>query len=112
MMWRNEMLTADQLIREVSSVLKQRGEQRDSSQGERSMERIVSVFNALHGTELTVEQGWSFMVCLKLVRSFTGTAFRKDDYLDLIGYSGLLGEERYKVAIQSPFQKEDNEIHK
>lgn len=106
------MLTADQLIREVSSVLKQRGEQRDSSQGERSMERIVSVFNALHGTDLTVEQGWSFMVCLKLVRSFTGTAFRKDDYLDLIGYSGLLGEERYKVAIQNPFQKEDNEIHK
>lgn len=61
------------------------------SDGERSMGRTVAMFNALADHELTEEQGWMFMVCLKMVRSQSGK-YQADDYVDGAAYVGLAGE--------------------
>lgn len=72
--------------------MKDRAVQRDSNHsGERSMAATVRAFNALTGYNLSEEEGWEFMILLKLVRGRQG-AFRADDYTDAAAYSGLLGE--------------------
>lgn len=76
--------------------MKDRALQRDKKPGEvgageRSMAATVKAFNALTGKTLTEEEGWEFMILLKLVRGRQGD-FRADDYTDAAAYSGLLGE--------------------
>lgn len=61
-------------------------------EGERSMAKTVEIFNTLTGHGLTVEQGWLFMVCLKLVRSQQGK-FKRDNYEDGAAYFALACEE-------------------
>ena len=56
------------------------------------MPKIVAMFNALTGHELTPAQGWKFMACLKLARSEQGE-HREDNYLDGAAYFALAGEE-------------------
>lgn len=65
------------------------------SDGERSMGKTVQLFNTLTGHELTEEQGWMFMVCLKMVRSQSGN-YQADDYIDGAAYFGLAGESANK----------------
>ena len=55
------------------------------------------MFNTLTGHKLTPEQGWKFMVCLKLVRSEQG-AFRADNFVDGAAYFALAGEETQSNA--------------
>lgn len=83
--------SAKSYLDSAAETLCQRGEKRDSDAGERSMHRIVSVFNALTGHRLTEAEGWKFMLCLKLARAEAGK-FDPDDYVDLIGYAALLAE--------------------
>lgn len=64
----------------------------DNEAGERSMANTVAMFNALTGSSLTTEQGWKFMVCLKLTRSEQG-GFRADNYEDGAAYFALACEE-------------------
>lgn len=78
--------------------MKDRAAQRDvqnhtntGKSGERSMKSTVDAFNALTGHNLTEEEGWEFMILLKLVRGRQGD-FRADDYVDAAAYSALLGE--------------------
>ena len=76
--------------------MKDRAAQRDTSsdkgkEGERSMAATVKAFNALTGYNITEENGWEFMILLKLVRGRQGS-FREDDYTDAAAYSALLGE--------------------
>ena len=79
------------------SEMRDRASQRDTAQtgngigGERSMAATVKAFNALTGHNLTEENGWEFMILLKLVRGRQGK-FRMDDYTDAAAYSALLGE--------------------
>jgi hypothetical protein len=73
--------------------LQERGSSRDLPQGERSMTRAVRIFNATTtGTQLSVADGWRFMLSLKLARMMAGK-YKEDDYDDLIGYAALLAEE-------------------
>ena len=67
----------------------------DAEGGERSIERTVQLFNILTGVEITPEEGWLFMVCLKLVRSQQG-GFRADSYEDGAAYFALAGEAAHK----------------
>ena len=60
--------------------------------GERSMLKTVEAFNALTNLNLTTEQGWLFMVCLKASRTQQG-AFRSDNYEDGAAYFALMCEE-------------------
>jgi hypothetical protein len=63
----------------------------DQPAGERSMSATVAMFNSLTGTALTEEQGWLFMVCLKLNRAQQG-GYRLDSYEDGAAYFALAGE--------------------
>ncbi|WP_299582018.1 DUF6378 domain-containing protein [uncultured Microbulbifer sp.] len=76
--------------------MRDRAEQRDSEQGERSMAKTVKAFNALYGTDLTEEHGWMFMVLLKQSRASCGV-FVADDYEDGAAYFGLAGEAAAKA---------------
>lgn len=85
---------AVQILNEAVAIMAERGKSYDKSgaEAERSMPKIVAMFNALTGHELTPEQGWKFMCCLKLARSEQGE-YREDNYLDGAAYMALAGEE-------------------
>lgn len=85
---------AVKILNEAVQIMAERGKSYDKSGGEaeRSMPKIVAMFNALTGHELTPEQGWKFMCCLKLARSEQGE-YREDNYLDGAAYMALAGEE-------------------
>jgi len=68
----------------------------DSPEGERSMKATVQAFNAIHGTELTEAQGWTFMTLLKLVRTAQREAYHADSYEDAAAYVGLAAEAKAK----------------
>lgn len=88
-----------------------RGHQRDQPTGERSMGRTVHAFNAMFGTELTEQQGWQFMVMLKMARS-TGGALRIDDYSDAAAYCGLAGESAAREQMASMQVARDGEAQR
>ena len=91
---KDDMPKAVQILNEAVAIMAERGKSYDKSGGEaeRSMPKIVAMFNALTGHELTPEQGWKFMCCLKLARSEQGE-YREDNYLDGAAYMALAGEE-------------------
>lgn len=91
--------SAPETLKRAAQLLQERGQQYDATSDEapheareRSMARTVETFNALHGTRLTEAQGWSFMLCLKLVRLFCAPGFHADSADDAVAYAALLGE--------------------
>ena len=81
---------ADYFLNKAVEILKERGRERDVEK-ERSMARIVSVYNALTGQSMSVEDGWKFMAILKLVRIQIKP--HEDGFLDALSYIALWGEE-------------------
>jgi len=77
------------LLTEASTTIGARASERDV-ESERSMAKCVAAFNAMFGTALTEEQGWQFMVLLKMSRSTVGR--KRDDYVDGAAYFALAGE--------------------
>ena len=69
-----------------------RGEERDQADGERTIPRCVTAFNAITGHNLSNCDGWLFMSILKQCRSVQG-AYKYDDYRDGLGYAALRAEE-------------------
>tara|TARA_B100000678_G_scaffold268886_1_gene255542 strand:- start:3263 stop:3547 length:285 start_codon:yes stop_codon:yes gene_type:complete len=63
----------------------------DTPDGERSISATVRAFEAVTGLSLTEEQGWIFMLLLKVARCQQGD-FRADNYEDGAAYFGLAGE--------------------
>lgn len=84
------MIEANGFLHSALKALEDRAAVRDKDE-ERSMERTVDAFNALHKTNLTEEQGWQFMILLKLARASAGN-YHADDYTDICGYGALAGE--------------------
>ena len=82
---------AVETLRRAADLIEQRGKQRDSDTGERSMARTVGAFNAIYGTGLTETQGWHFMELLKMARSSQG-AYVADDFDDKVAYAALAAE--------------------
>ena len=78
-------------LRKAADLIEQRGKQRDSDAGERSMARTVAAFNAVYGASLTETQGWHFMELLKMVRSSQGD-YVADDFDDKVAYAALAAE--------------------
>jgi hypothetical protein len=70
----------------------ERGTERDQADGERTIPRCVTAFNAVTGHELSDTDGWLFMQILKMCRSVQG-AYKYDDYRDGVGYAALRAEE-------------------
>ena len=87
-------MTPSELLRNAAQHIEDRASKRDCPDGERSMSRTVTAFNAMEGTELTEEQGWRFMVLLKYARATAGS-FVLDDYEDMAAYAALAAETGY-----------------
>lgn len=87
---------ATDILQEAKQTIAQRGVMYDSTgqKQERSMSKVVAMFNAMTGHELTVGQGWKFMCLLKLARSEQGE-FNIDSFIDLAAYAALAGEEEW-----------------
>ena len=85
-------MNAHEFANRAGELLEDRGKERDQPNGERSMARCVSAFNAMTGHDLSTEDGWLFMVYLKHAR-MRGGAFRLDDYEDAVSYEALMAEE-------------------
>jgi hypothetical protein len=83
--------SASQILTTAAGHLKDRASTYDQPQGERSIGKTVAMFRALTGVEMTEEQGWLFMVCLKMVRAQQG-GYRADSYEDGAAYFALAGE--------------------
>jgi len=79
------------LLHKAAALIGDRGAERDHEDGERSMARCVSAFNAMTGHKLSEEDGWLFMQYLKQARA-KGGAFKQDDYEDNIAYAALQAE--------------------
>jgi hypothetical protein len=84
-------MKAEEILTKAAGHLADRAKTYDRPQGERSMEKTVQMFNTLAGTQLTTEQGWLFMVILKMVRSQQGD-YKADNYEDGAAYFALAGE--------------------
>ena len=84
--------SAEQLLRKAGEIMAERGKQYDSTgqNRERSMGRIVAAFNCLYGTSMTEQQGWYFMLLVKLARQETKP--HADSMEDAIAYAALAGE--------------------
>lgn len=95
-------MKAPAILHAALDTLVQRGVKRDQPDGERSMPRIVRVYEAITGIRLTEREGLLFMVSLKLVREGRG-APDPDDYVDLVNYIALTGEAALaEVATDTP----------
>lgn len=96
---------APEVLQRAAQLLQERGKAYDATFGdsphearERSMARTVAAFNALHDTQLTEAQGWSFMLLLKLVRLFCAPGFHEDSADDAVAYAALLAEGKAREA--------------
>lgn len=87
-------MNAIETLRTAAQAIEDRAPLRDSD-GNRSMQCTVDVFSALTGHDLSEEEGWLFMVCVKLARS-RGSQHHADDYTDGAAYVALAGEARGK----------------
>ena len=85
------MTTATEILEEATITLNSRGSSRDNGK-ERSMKKCVESFNSMYGKDMSVTEGWMFMVFLKISRSTSGDV-NVDDYVDGAGYFSLAGEE-------------------
>lgn len=89
---------AANILQDAIDAMSERGKSYDTDgKGvERSMDKVVAMFNTLTGHALTTEQGWDFMILLKLVRASQG--YKHDNYIDGSAYFGLAGEAASEAA--------------
>jgi len=94
----NQNNIAASILQDAIDAMSERGKSYDTDgKGvERSMDKVVAMFNTLTGHTLTTEQGWDFMILLKLVRASQG--YKHDNYIDGSAYFGLAGEAASEAA--------------
>lgn len=81
-------------LKRAIGVQEQRATEYDQPDGERSMEKVVTMFNILTGHELKESDGWLLQQLLKLVRDQSRTTAHLDSLLDNVGYGSLYAEAR------------------
>lgn len=96
-------MKAHELAQQAADILKQRGIENGYDAGEeRSAAKIATVFNAITGHNLTEQDAWMFLICLKLVRQ--GRKHQTDNLLDLSNYALLLAESHGNQTEQTGFR--------
>lgn len=90
------MSTANEIVKQALDALLNRAAIRDQPEGERSAARAAAILSAWEGREVEEAHVWRVMIALKMSRSVQGK-FHEDDYTDLCGYAGLLGECESKI---------------
>lgn len=90
-------MKAFEYCKNAATTMEQRGKENgyDNAKEERSAKQIAAVFNALTGRDLTEQEAWTFLICLKLVRQHR--KHQEDNIVDLVAYSALLGESYMSV---------------
>lgn len=90
-------MKAFEYCKNAATTMEQRGKENgyDNAKEERSAKQIAAVFNALTGRDLTEQEAWTFLICLKLVRQHR--KHQEDNIVDLVAYSALLGESYMTV---------------
>lgn len=83
-------MTAQDILREALATIEARGKTYDPAapDGERSMPRIVELFEEQTGVKLTEAQGWRFMQCVKEARLESSPGHR-DSVVDKLAYAAL-----------------------
>lgn len=85
---------AAELLGRAAAHMHDRSSTYDEPEGERSMGKIVTAFNAITGRDLSESEGWMFMQQVKLVRLFTRSDYHADSAEDNIAYAALLAEAK------------------
>lgn len=80
--------------------LKNNAALRDTPKGERSAARAAAILTAWTGQKHVEEDVWRTLLAVKMAREIQGQ-FHQDDYVDMAGYSSLLGESLDKKAAES-----------
>lgn len=86
--------TSIQFLRAAEDVQVERAKEYDRPNGERSIEQVVTAWNAMTGKQMTVAEGWLFMQTLKNVRMFSAKSFHYDSARDGIAYASLMAEAK------------------
>ncbi|WOZ53436.1 hypothetical protein [Shigella phage 1b] len=89
-------MKAYEYCKNAATTMEQRGKENGyDDHEERIAKQIAAVFNALTGRDLTEQEAWTFLICLKLVRQHR--KHQEDNIVDLVAYAALLGESYMTV---------------
>jgi hypothetical protein len=86
------VLTAPKLLERAAQIMTDRASTYDQPEGERSMGRAVSAFNAITGQTLSESEGWLLLQLLKDARQWQRAAYHADSAEDCIAYAALKAE--------------------
>lgn len=86
-------MKAVEFLNKAASLLEERGKQYDQPQGERSMGKAVTAFNAITSRDLTEAEGWLLLQLLKDVRQWQNPErYHADSAEDCVSYAALKAE--------------------
>ena len=85
-------ISAIEFLERAADLMLERAQEYDSPEGERSMGRTVAAFNVLTGNILSEQEGWLFMMLLKLARQAQTDTWHQDSSEDAIAYAALMAE--------------------
>lgn len=91
-------MKATEFLKVAQSHMDARAQVYDKADGERSMARTVTAFNAITGHNLSESDGWMLMMLLKAVRLTQRATYHADSAEDLVAYAALLGEARSNTS--------------
>ena len=84
---------AHEFVDMASTSLAKNARLRDQPAGERSAERAAAILSAWTGMTWNEADVWRCLLAVKMSREIQGD-FHADDYVDMAGYSALLGEQQ------------------
>ncbi|EOZ4999735.1 hypothetical protein ACQRUU_005498 [Pseudomonas aeruginosa] len=85
-------MRADEYLSKALALMVERGKQYDKPEGERSMGKAVSAFNAITGHSIRESEGWLLLQILKDVRQRQNPSFHPDSAEDCVAYAALKAE--------------------
>lgn len=85
-------MKAQDFLTRAKALMDERGATYDQPEGERSMARTVTAFNAITGHNLTEADGWLLLQTLKDVRQWQRADYHADSAEDCVGYAALKAE--------------------
>lgn len=97
-------ISAIEFLERAADLMLERGVEYDKQDGERSMAQTVAAFNVMTGNILSEQEGWLFMLILKLVRQQQSESWHRDSSEDAIAYAALMAESWANAG-----EKEDDE---
>lgn len=85
-------ISAIEFLERAADLMLERAQEYDTPDGERSMRSTVAAFNVLTGNILSEQEGWLFMLLLKLARQHQSPGWHQDSSEDAIAYAALMAE--------------------